>query len=95
MKIRSIEAVRLELPVKAITPARRPSYNQSARRAFPINKYPEFPRQLRKIPGEVAGEMWVKVTAEDGTWGMGTCHWGNLVEPLVREHYAPLLVGRD
>mgnify|MGYP000461554143 CR=1 FL=1 len=47
------------------------------------------PRQLRKIPGEVAGEMWVKVTAEDGSWGMGTCHWGNLVEPLVREHYAP------
>ncbi len=23
------------------------------------------------------------------------CHWGPLIAPLVREHYAPLLVGRD
>ena len=96
MKIQSITPVRLDLPARASpTPPRRPSYNQSARRAFPINKYPEFPRQLRKIPGEVAQEMWVKVTAEDGTWGLGVCHWGNLVEPLIREHYEPLLVGRD
>jgi L-rhamnonate dehydratase len=96
MKIKSIEPVRLDLPARANpTKPRRASYNQSARRAFPINKYPEFPRELRKIPGEVAGEMWVKVTAEDGTWGIGVCHWGNLVEPLIREHYAPLLIGRD
>ena len=96
MKITSIEAVRLNLPApKSRTPARRPSYNQSARRAFPINKYPEFPREIRKIPGEVTGEMWVKVTAEDGTYGLGMCHWGNFVEPLIREHFAPLLTGRD
>jgi L-rhamnonate dehydratase len=96
MKIKSIAAVRLRLPEPARrTPPRRPSYNQTARRAFPIHKYPEFPRQLRRIPGEVAAEMWVKVTAEDGTWGVGLCHWGNFVEPLIREHFAPLLEGRD
>jgi L-rhamnonate dehydratase len=96
MKIKSVQAVRLQVPPRAnSTKPRRASYNQSARRAFPINKYPEYPRQLRKIPGEVANEMWVKVTAEDGTWGIGVCHWGNLVEALVRDHYAPLLEGRD
>lgn len=96
MKIKSIELCKLELPAPTHrTPARRPSYNQSARRAFPINRYAEFPRQLRKIPGEVANEAWVKVTAEDGTWGVGVCHWGPLIAPLLREHYAPLLVGRD
>lgn len=96
MKIRSIVPVRLDLPPAANpVKARRPSYNQTARRAFPINKYPEFPRQLRKIPGEVASEMWLKITAENGEWGLGTCHWGNLVEPLILEHFAPLLEGRD
>ena len=28
-------------------------------------------------------------------WGLGHSHWGNLVEPLINEHYAPLLLGRD
>ncbi|CAN5485690.1 L-rhamnonate dehydratase [soil metagenome] len=98
MKIKSIEAVRLDLPATDAarqTKPRRASYNKTAKRAFPINKYPEFPRQLQKIPGEVANEMWVKVTAEDGTWGVGVCHWGNLVSPIVRDHLAPLLEGRD
>ena len=96
MKIQSIELCKLELPAPTQrTTPRRASYNQTSKRAFPINKYPEFPRQLRKIPGEVANECWIKVTAEDGTWGAGVCHWGPLIAPLVREHYAPLLVGRD
>ncbi|QHE88332.1 enolase C-terminal domain-like protein [Hydrogenophaga sp. BPS33] len=96
MKIQSIELCQLALPARTQrTTPRRASYNQSAKRAFPINKYPEFPRQLRKIPGEVAHECWIKVSAEDGTWGAGVCHWGPLIAPLVREHYAPLLVGRD
>lgn len=96
MKIQSIELCKLELPAPTQrTTPRRPSYNHTSKRAFPINKYPEFPRQLRKIPGEVAHECWIKVTAEDGTWGVGVCHWGPLIAPLLREHYAPLLVGRD
>lgn len=61
MKIQSVEICKLELPPRTLsTPPRRPSYNQTARRAFPINKYPEFPRQLRKIPGEVADEAWIR-----------------------------------
>jgi len=96
LKIQSIETCRLELPPAAPrTPPRRASYNQTARRAFPISKYPEFPRQIRRIPGEVANEVWIRITAEDGTWGAGLCHWGNLIEPLVRDHFAPLLTGRD
>lgn len=96
MKIKRIDMVRLDLPQPDISgKARRPSYNQSAFRAFPINKYPEFPRQLRRIPGEVAAPFWVRVEAENGQWGLGHSHWGNLVAPLINEHYAPLLTGRD
>ena len=41
LKIQSIETCRLELPPAAPrTPPRRASYNQTARRAFPISKYP-------------------------------------------------------
>lgn len=96
MKIKRIDMVRLDLPQPDISgKARRPSYNQSAFRAFPINKYPEFPRQLRRIPGEVAAPFWVRIEAENGQWGLGHSHWGNLVAPLINEHYAPLLAGRD
>ena len=96
MKIKSIAPVRIKLPEpKSKTKPRRQSYNNTANRAFPINKYPEFPRQLRQIPGEVSSEMWVRVTAENGEWGLGQCHWGNLVSPLVVDHFAPLLTGRD
>lgn len=96
MKIKSIQACKLALPPpKVQTTPRRASYNQTARRAFPISKYPEFPRQIRKIPGEVSHEVWIKITADDGTWGVGLCHWGNLIEPLIRDHFEPLLIGRD
>ncbi len=47
MKIKSIDALRLNLPPRAPSqPARRPSYFASAPHAFPINKYREFPRGI-------------------------------------------------
>jgi L-rhamnonate dehydratase len=95
IKIKSIEACTVAPRPKPKTEPRRASYNKSAKRAFPINKYPEFPRSLHNIPGEVGPELWVKVTAENGVWGIGLCNWANLVTPLIRDHFAPLLTGRD
>jgi L-rhamnonate dehydratase len=96
MNIKSIEALRLKLPAREPSqPARRPSYIASAPHAFPINKYREFPRLLRQMPGGLWGQVWIRVTAEDGTWGIGETHWGDLVEPIVRLSLAPVLVGRD
>jgi L-rhamnonate dehydratase len=96
MKIKTIDAVRLHLPArKPSATARRPSYIHNAPHAFPINKYREFPNLLRQIPGGLEGEIWVRVTAEDGTWGLGQTHWGHLIEPIVRHSLAPLLIGRD
>jgi len=96
MKITSIDAWRVRAPASGPRPgARRPGYLESAKHAFPIGKYPEFPNTVMKIPGVIHPEIWLRVTAEDGTWGVGQCHWGDLVEPIVRAHFAPLLVGRD
>ncbi len=95
MKIAMIEAVRIVTSPPPPVKPRRPSYLESAKHVFPINKYPEFGNRVATIPNIFHPEMWVKVTAEDGTYGLGQCHWGNLVEPIVRLHIAPLLTGRD
>jgi L-rhamnonate dehydratase len=96
MKIARIEALRARPPKKPRTSvARRPSYIEASKHAFPIGKYHEFPTAVAGVPGVIHPELWVRVTAEDGTWGVGQCHWGNYVEPLIRHHFAPLLEGRD
>ena len=40
-------------------------------------------------------DVWVQATAEDGTWGLGQCSFGEPVAALVDYHFAPLLEGRD
>ncbi|MEX0761223.1 MAG: enolase C-terminal domain-like protein [Dehalococcoidia bacterium] len=96
MKIKQIRAVTLTIPrTPPRTPARRPNWNTQAVRAFPINKYPEFPRLIHTIPGSTGGDVWVQATAEDGSWGLGQCSFGEPVASLVDFHFAPLLEGRD
>jgi L-rhamnonate dehydratase len=97
MKIRAIRAVQLTLPrVEPKTAPRRPSWNDSAPRGLPMNKYPEFPPDVpSKTPGMGGRTVGVQVTAEDGTWGFGRCAFGEPVAALIDRHFAPLLVGRD
>lgn len=88
MNIKHIRAVSLRIPrAQPRTKARRPNWNTHARRALPINKYPEFPRLHGQMPGaNTSAEVWVQVTAEDGTWGLGQCSFGELVASLVDYH---------
>ena len=100
MKIRSLRTVQLNIPrPQPRTPPRRPSWNRSAPRSLPINYHPEFSRFPGQMPGigggMGGGEIWVQVTAEDGTWGLGACSFGAPTASLVDTVYAPLLVGRD
>ncbi|MYE53791.1 MAG: hypothetical protein F4X34_01150 [Chloroflexi bacterium] len=97
MNIKSVRAVTVNIPhTPPKTPARRPNWNTHARRALPINKYPEFPRMHGAMPGaNTREEIWVQVVAEDGTYGLGQCSFGELTAALVDYHFAPLLVGRD
>jgi L-rhamnonate dehydratase len=96
VKIKEIRAVTLNIPR---TPpkwkARRPNWNTHAMRALPINKYPEFTRVHGNMPGARSVDVWVQVTAEDGTWGLGQCSFGEIVASIVDYHFAPLLEGRD
>lgn len=96
MKIASVRAVSVQLPrVAPKTPARRPSWTTYAPRGLPMSKYAEFSRLPGQSPGIGGAGVWVQVTAEDGTWGLGRCSFGEPVAALVDGHFAPLLEGRD
>ena len=97
MKIKRIRVVSLNLPRRPPkSKPWRPNWNTHAPRALPINKYPEFPRLHATMPGASTHvDVWVQVTAEDGTWGLGQCSFGEPVAALIDYHFAPLLEGRD
>lgn len=96
MKIIDVRAVQVRLPPAApVTPPRRPSWAATTPRGLPLSLYPEFPPFPERSPGMSGRPVWVQVTAEDGTWGLGRCSFGTPVAALVDELYAPLLVGRD
>jgi L-rhamnonate dehydratase len=96
MKITSIEIVRLNVPPTAPkTPARRDTWNRTSPRSLPINYYPEFSRLPGKMPGMGGGPVWVRITVEDGTWGLGVCSFGASCATVIETIYAPLLLGRD
>lgn len=47
------------------------------------------------MPGGGLGQVWVQVTAEDGTFGLGLCSFGSPVAAYVNDVIAPILEGRN
>ena len=95
MKIAEIRAMRLTLPPRATTTApRRPSWAEDAEVANPMSRYPRVKRHrsLWLPPWE---NVWCKVTAEDGSWGLGMTAHGRAVAAVIDDHLAPQLVGED
>ena len=41
------------------------------------------------------GDVFVKVTVEDGTWGLGQTSFGNPVATIIDGHFAPMLIGEN
>jgi L-rhamnonate dehydratase len=62
---------------------------------MPVNFYSEFSGKPGEMPGGGLGPVWVQVTAEDGTWGLGQCAFGEPVAAFVHTVIAPILEGRD
>ena len=94
MKIADISLVRLNVPPrKTKTPPRRPGWAVDAEVANPMSRYPAVKRH-RSLWLPKWGEAWVKVTAEDGTWGLGRLNYAQPTAPVVG-HLAQHLVGED
>lgn len=96
MKIKKIECVQLRIP-PFITPRsqkRRDAWAVDAEVANPMSRYPKYKRRRSSWLPKWGG-VWVKVTAEDGTWGLGTTSAAPPVEAIINTHFAPMLEGED
>lgn len=95
MKITEIRAMRLTVPPREATTApRRPAWAEDAEVANPMSRYPRVKRHrgLWLPPWE---NVWCKVTAEDGTFGLGMTAHGRAVAAVIDDHLAPQLAGED
>ncbi|MHB9034529.1 MAG: hypothetical protein ACYC6L_15965, partial [Anaerolineae bacterium] len=94
MKIKSIECLSLHQPPHQHSGARRSAWVADAEVANPMSKFSDFKRYrsswLPAWPG-----FWVKVTAEDGSYGLGPCSFGRPTAAVIQDHFAKLLVGQD
>jgi L-rhamnonate dehydratase len=95
MRIKSVEAMQLHLPKSEPShEPRRPAWAEDAEVANPMSRFSEYKRHRRlwqpKWPG-----VWVKITAEDGTFGLGACSYGRPVAAVIDDHFAPHLVGEN
>src|ERR1044071_5877656 len=95
MKIKSIQAVRVNQPtLEFTTPARREGWAQNAEVANPMSRYPKV-KAHRSFWLPKWEAVFCKVTAEDGTWGLGMTSCGRGAEAVIEDHLAPNLVGED
>ncbi len=95
MRIKSIRAVRVELPEPANpTQPLRQSWNETTIRGTPLSRY----RDHEPSPANVQAPrdpVWAEVVAEDGSWGLGLTGFGDPVAKVIDGHLAPLLEGQD
>jgi L-rhamnonate dehydratase len=95
MKIKRIEVFRLEEPAKPIkTPQRRAGWAQEAEVANPMSKFAHVKRH-RSLWTPPWGDVWCKVTSEDGSFGLGQTGYGRPVAAVIEDHLAPRLIGED
>ena len=95
MKITEVCAVRVRFPgrEKTVT-GRSKSWAHDAEVANPMSRYPAYKRH-RSLWTPRWGEVWCRVTLEDGTLGLGQTSHGRPVAAVIDDHLGPLLVGED
>lgn len=101
MRITDVQAMRLSLPpetdaarARREAQARRPSWNRQQRIDNPSRKYAFAQREARGPRGAPWETVACKVTAEDGTWGVGLTSYGRPVAAIIEDQFAPFLVGQ-
>ncbi len=94
MKIKNVRVVNINAPVIAPGPETRPGWNTYAIRSRPIARFNDYTRVDGNQPGTLP-KAWVQITAEDGTYGLGSCALGPPTAPLIDYYIAPMIEGRD
>ena len=96
MIIKEVKCININIPPRKKVLITTPGWNTNAIRSRQIARYPEFTRV--DLKGDRPGQTdkgWVKVTAEDGTYGLGQFAHGQLGAPLINYFISPLIEGRD
>ena len=98
MKIKSVELVSVNRPPrpasKSPSKSRRPAWTQDDEVANPMSKFPRFKRRRSLYGAKRWPGFYVKVTAEDGTWGLGTAQ-GRPAAAVVEDAFAHILEGEE
>jgi L-rhamnonate dehydratase len=94
MKIKSVRCVQINAPVVQPGPNTRPGWNTRAIRSRPISRFTEYSRVDGNQPATLPN-AWVQITAEDGTYGLGSCALGTAAAPLIDYYISPMIEGRD
>ncbi len=94
MKIKHVRCIQLNTPVVKPGPNTRPGWNSYAIRSRPIARFSNYTRVDGNQPGTI-GKVWVQITADDGTYGLGSCALGPMAAPLIDYFIAPMIEGRD
>ena len=87
-----IEVFRLEPPPPGHEGSKpwRPGWQKTFRQATPFDRFDE--RVNRREPG---GMIWVKATASDGTFGLGSTDTGATAAILIEHTLAPAVIGQQ
>jgi L-rhamnonate dehydratase len=92
LKIVEVQVFTLQPPLATEkgTPPTRDGWRTVFKQATPRNKFD--PPLQRREPGE---GIWVKITADDGSYGLGYTDTGNVAAVLIREVLGPHLIGEE
>ncbi len=93
MKIKDIRVVEITLNPKPKTPRRTPNRAKTFRLNRPIDRY-KTPNSTHISQAEWKRPACI-ITAEDGTWGFGISLYGGPVCQIIRDHFAPHLIGQN
>ncbi|MHA2394996.1 MAG: enolase C-terminal domain-like protein [Promethearchaeota archaeon] len=94
MRIKEISTWHLNLPEKEHATPRRPSWTEYSEVANPMSRYPRYKRHRRSWRPKW-GNLWVKVEAEDGSWGLGSTSFDRPVATIINDHFSPMLIGEN
>ena len=96
MKITRIDTFKLKLPERKLSvEPRRESWQTTAEVANPMSRYSHVKRHRSLWTNTGWAHVFVKVTLEDGTWGLGSSTHGRPVAAIIEDHLAPQLIGQD
>ena len=95
MKIKEIRVFEIELNPQPTTPPRTPSRAATTHLKRPVARYAKFQEGARHVSYSEWKRPACIVIAEDGTWGFGLSLYGGPVMPIIRDHFAPHLIGEN